>query len=262
MAGEHRVALLRDIFSEAGPYGGPLPTSYLTLALETTGFNRENDYIVRAAFADVVNGEATLSTVLLAWPNFPGVDNEWLRERLVSVRESVEAKGTHRYPLDYDALMLGQSPLVALQSVGASLALAAVENRPVFAHSVDFVRSMWEAHMPLLPTPISGLTDVQWWDTAMLAKALEYTDVDPIMLRNVTYGTTTPEQWQEAVKTIRGRVKYSQEWCEDTYDLWDGAPANVLAWRGERTAMRNAWLTYQLVESWRELLDRADEIVG
>lgn len=129
--------------------GGQWPDSYLSIDLETSGFDRSKDVILEVGHVLRVRGriESEMQTVL-DWTDHPIVSRAWLEQRLNRQRQNLELAGKH-FPFTIELLQREGRPPEEVMRFYADF-LATLIDGPTFfvGHNIiEFDEPMLEANL-------------------------------------------------------------------------------------------------------------------
>lgn len=222
-----------------------LPEDYLIWDVETTGFNESVDLITQIGWA-IVRGRQLVNqeSLLLNWTTMPGIDQQWLQDRLAKLCETFREKGATYYAT-YDKMAGGQSPLLCLQVFEEVLAAAERAGDWTVGHNVAcFDPRFVDSHRGrFLGLPPRDWERDQVFDTGLFVKAAQAS----LELR--------PEEalsaWWRRVAGTRVRVKWSLDsYCIPAFGLAEKYGLDV---RACHDAGYDCYVVHCLVEELRKI---------
>lgn len=184
-----------------------LPEDYLVWDIETTGFNGAVDLTTQIGWAIVRNRQlVNQESLLLDWTTMPGIDQQWLRDRLAALCETFRERGS-TYHATYDKLAGGQPPLACLQILDTVLTEAEQAGDWIVGHNVAcFDTRLTDGQRArFLGLPPRTWNPDRIFDTGLFVKAAQAS----LELRP---GEALGDWWRRVAGT-RVRVK----WALDTY---------------------------------------------
>lgn len=158
--------ILKHWFYSDGAQG--LPEDYLCFDLETTGFSAKEDLIVEIGWAIVRKRQIVdCDSAVLNWYAYPGMDHNWLTERLHRTASKSAENGVHYHFTPERLLAEGGPPIEILQRGLDLLQSAMARDEALVGQSVwSFDRRMLDAakvrFVDGLPVPwlVGGVLDV------------------------------------------------------------------------------------------------------
>jgi DNA polymerase III epsilon subunit-like protein len=133
------------------------PSRYVSLDIETTGFDRRQDLIVEIGWCVVIDGAVVENrSTILDWTRNANIDQAWLQQRLIEVKASVELKDgkpTGRtYHMTYGRMAAEGKPAVeTLLEEHINLLIQESAGHPIVGHNwLNFDSQMLAVAMSLL----------------------------------------------------------------------------------------------------------------
>ena len=167
----------------AASFGG-FPKNYLSLDIETSGVNSNEDLILQVGYCLVEEGKPVEQvSVVLNWPDSGLVEEDWLRDRLERTRKQIEfakdgrATGK-RYDFTYEFLQTGEPPVATLDSFhGLLMDLRRATYGFVAHNGYNFDGKMLASHFKNYLHKEWSFLDNELWDTGMIEKASQLNSV-------------------------------------------------------------------------------------
>lgn len=207
-----------------------IPTSYLVLDTETTGVDPRDPLTlpVQYGYCYVKDGEVTQAgDIVLDWTSpIWGIDQTWLRLRLLEIEAEMRAKGG--VAMTYERMQAeGQDVEAALEQVALLVVEAQADGAPLVGHNfwgfdrTILLRQMYEGR--LLQVVMDGDVQVDVCDVLHKLPAGVFDTGVVEKARQMGwrfFPDQTPARWYEKVAEQRRRIKWNlQDHCSRVYDL-------------------------------------------
>lgn len=225
------------------------PTTYLVLDTETTGFSKTDDFLVDVGWAVVQNGRIVNHTnLLLDWSKLPGIDHNFIRNRLLYQAEQYRQQGRPHYYSWERLCAEGHHPLEVIHSYahliyehitrGDSMLVGhgfwRFDRDVIDSHTTQFLNGY------LLPWKMNSI-----FDTGLLEKAAQ--------INSPPRSGETLDEWQRRVDRAGSKVKWNMErHCVPKYRLVERYNVDM---RAMHTAGFDCLMIHLLFDTYKQLTE-------
>lgn len=223
---------------------GELPSNYMALDIETTGFDPGQDIIINVGHVIVSDCVPTQKlNILINWPDSGLIDVNWLHNRIERTKAYMAQRGSN-YPFSIETLRQGMPPVQFWKDYGGLLNDAQNSGAKFLLHGGH------KFDIPRLKSHLQRWAGIQFefkpdsvWDTGCLEKAMQVGSVPDRQDNLLT--------WSQRVYSLFNSVKWSlSSHCAPKYGLFQ---KHGLAQADAHSAGFDANLTHLLFEEYRAL---------
>lgn len=225
------------------------PRTYLGLDTETTGFSREDDFIIDAGWIVVHDRKIVhQQSLLIDWSKMPGINVELIRAKLRKQATDYAQRGLPHY-YSWERLKAeGEDPRDVLYSY-TKLIYEHLQNPEsiIVGHGFrHFDRPVIDSHTKrylnnyLLPWRLNSIVDTGMWEKA-------------IQTSRPPYSHESLDEWQKRISGGRAACKWSLGGhCVPKYRLVERYNVDM---RLQHTAGFDCVLTHYLLQTYQELIE-------
>ncbi len=237
-----------DYLSEWVKKEGSWPNDYTVFDTETTGFDPDSDLAVELGHCIIRNSKCVDKfSVILDWTQDKRIDQGWLKEKLISTKEDIEAHSDGHdgktYIFDYEYLATkGLNPSYVLATYKDIFHTAADNNETLVGHNVSFDISFLENHF-VKYTNGPFVFGENILDTGIIEKASQ---IDRQKWEGESFN-----RFSQRIRGIRFKgLRWSLEYCMQKYRLIEKYDIDMSL---AHTAAHDCYMTHLLLEEMKIL---------